>query len=107
MTYHDTVTVQTPGSTTDRYGDTAPDWTTPTEVETPAWVGGDTTKETTTDGDRITLGLACHLPPDVTVTARSRIVWREDTYEIDGDPLPMSRRGVLHHYELTLKRVEG
>lgn len=105
--YADTVTILTASTTTDRYNDVTTDWTSPTETDTPAWVGGQSATERTADGDTATLVLACHLPADVTVTAQSRIRWRDEVYEIDGDPLPMSRRGVLHHYEMTLKRVEG
>lgn len=107
MTYTDTVTVQTPTTTTDRYSDTVESWATPTETNEPAWVGGQTTAETTVDGDRVIQRLACHLSADTAATASSRIVWRGDTYTVDGELLPMSRRGVLHHYELILQRVEG
>lgn len=107
MNLNDTVTVLAAGTSTDRYGQEALDWSAATSVTTPAWVGGQNTTEVTTAGDRILTRLACIVPADVTVTAQSRIVWRANTYDIDGEPLPMSRRGALHHYEMTLTRVEG
>ena len=107
MRYFDTVTILTPGSKTDRYNNTVVDWTTATSADSSAWVGPTSTNENLATGDKLVLNLSCHLPPDVTVTAACRIEWRGDTYEIDGDLLPYSRRGVLHHYECALKRVRG
>lgn len=107
MNLTDTVTVLNPTTTTDRYNNTVDSWTTPTETDSPAWVGGQSTREVLTDGDRTTQLLTCVLDATAPVTPKSRVRWRGDDYEIDGDPLPHSRRGVLHHYELTLKRVEG
>lgn len=107
MNLTDTVTVLNPTSTTDGYNNTVESWATPTETASPAWVGGQATREVLAAGDRTTQLLACILPASAPVTAKSRIRWRGDDYTIDGAPLPQSRRSVLHHYELTLKLVEG
>lgn len=106
MTYHDTVTIVTPGVTTD-YARNVTDWTTATSVDESAWVGGTSTAERLADGDKVVTGLAVHLLPATVATATCRVVWRGDTYQIDGALLPHSRRGVIHHYEAALKRVEG
>lgn len=107
MNLPDTVTVLNPRAVTDRYGNSTETWDTPTAATVPAWVGPARTTETTADGDLVVTTLVCDLMPAAPVTPRSRIRWRGETYEIDGQPMPVMRRGVLHHYELTLKRAEG
>jgi head-tail adaptor len=42
-----------------------------------------------------------------TVTARSRVVDGGRTFEVVGDPWPVHRATVVHHYEATLRLVTG
>lgn len=107
MNLGDTATVLNPGTATDAYGNTTQTWDTPDESVVSAWVGPQRTTEALAAGDLFTSTLLCLLPPDAPVTDKSRIRWRGDDYDIDGQAQPVMRRGVLHHYELTLRKVTG
>lgn len=41
------------------------------------------------------------------ITARDRIEWGDLTFAVDGPPAPVHTPTGLHHYELTLRLVEG
>lgn len=102
------VTVQTPASGTDRYGNATKVWSAGTSVK--GWVArrsGDEVRDGGREGE--VADWVLFVDPDVTVDGRSRVVWSGLTFEVDGPPVPayqgLNRR--LHHYEVNLRRVDG
>lgn len=103
-----TVTVLTPGTTTDAYGDTVPNWTTATSVSSAARVVQRSARENIDTRDASITEWVVYLPGDVTVTHANRIVWDGLTFEVAGDPKPAVRRtSTVHHYEVPLNRIAG
>jgi hypothetical protein len=101
-----------PGVMVDRYGASVPDWNNPTTTPLKAWISQRGRSEDTAAGRRAYIGdWVCYLFPEASPTAGDRIVWDGPTFEVDGPPLPayVPRGGVpsLHHWELTIKLVEG
>jgi hypothetical protein len=99
-------------TTTDRYGNTVPDWTTRLDREPVAGclVAPDTSPEDLEQGRRgVVLGLTVYTPADVDPGAHDRFEIHGDTWEVDGEPAPWrypgSGRSAGH--QIHLRRVEG
>lgn len=104
------VTLLTPTSGTDRYGDTAANWTAPEATAVPGCaVAPRASTETTADGDRVIIGLTVYLPPGTAVTSKQRVVVRGETYEVVGEPGEWRSpyTGWAPGTEIALQRVEG
>lgn len=106
----ETVTRQRATTRTDRYTNTALDWTTPTEltIDGCAFAPGGTSEDH--DGrDAVIQGPTLYAPEGADITAADRVVIRGTAYEVDGEPGvwidPYSRRtaGV----EVPLRVVTG
>ncbi|MEU3289897.1 phage head completion protein [Streptomyces longwoodensis] len=109
------VVVEHPGSKTDRYGNTVPDWSqgATTRAEVAAWLqqnsgGEDTDQRDAQIGEWLML---CN-PETVegeplTVHGSDRVQWGELRFEVIGPPGPAYTPDELHHYEIRLKSVEG
>lgn len=102
-----TVTVLTAGSTTDRYGNTVPDWTAATTSTTKAWLSQRSRSEDEINRDAQVATWVAFLPADTTISGHSRLRWSGITFEIVGPPLPAYTPRGLHHYEADLRVVEG
>lgn len=102
-----TVTILTPGTTTDRYNNIVADWTAPTERSARAWFAQQTSTEDHTQRDaQVTEGTAT-FAPDVGLSASDRVVVDGATYEVVGVPnVAWTPRGP-HHVEAHLRAVVG
>ncbi|MFF3867355.1 head-tail adaptor protein [Micromonospora sp. NPDC001898] len=89
------------------YGNKARDWDNapPGEVYR-AEVQPLPTSEDIVGEQRVTTRFRVFLPPTADLEATDHVVWDGATYEVDGAVLPWKRRGVLHHLEALLIRVE-
>ena len=107
------IEVETPGTTTDRYGNTVPDWTESTRVEVAGWLQQNTGREDTDQRDaQIGEWLLICNPVDIggyalTVHGADRVHWNGAVFEVIGPPGPAYVPTELHHYEIRLKTVEG
>lgn len=106
MILHDTVTRLRAELVDGPYGNQQHDWANATSETYPAEVQPMPTSEDVASQQRVTTRFRVLLGPTADIEATDRIVWGGNTYEVDGDVLPWKRRGVLHHYEALLLRVE-
>lgn len=94
---------------TDEYGNDTLDWSAPDEIDLtegsiqPVQAPEDQQPLRDAVGDRWLVILS---DPDADVTALDRIVWRGQTYAVDGTPL-VYRSGVLDHVEFFMAAVKG
>jgi hypothetical protein len=106
----ETITILTAATTTDLYGNTVPDWTSPASRTAAAYVRPVATSDEHADDGRDVSDRRWQLHTnDQAVTAFDRIVRDGVTYEVEGDPLvwahlPGGRAG---HTKLQLRRVDG
>ncbi|MBQ1122644.1 hypothetical protein [Streptomyces sp. B15] len=111
------VDVVTPGTRTDRYGNTIDDWSPEavTRQQARAWMQQNTGSEDT-DQRNAQVGewLMVANPRAVdgqplSVTGKCRIEWPDQglTFEVAGPPGPAYEPTALHHYEIRLTAVEG
>ena len=107
----ETVTLLTPGTTTDAYGQTVADWATPTALVftlVPVWPR--TTAETAEPGRvPVVVGLTVVLPAGTAVTTLDRVTVRGATYDVDGIPFDWLNpfTGWAPGVTVDLKRREG
>ncbi len=104
----DTVTRLRPSTTTSR-GSTILDWSHPKRMDIQGCSMQPASTSLTTDG-RV-LGISdlytLFAPPNADITAGDRIVYRGNTYEIDGDVRVQPAAGRLEHIQITLRRYHG
>lgn len=107
----ETVTVLTPGSTTDGHGNAVADWDDPEETElTGCVVAPAQTPEDRSAGRQGVISLrTVYVPRGATVAATDRLVVRGEIYEVDGDPGPwVSGFGsTMGGLEVSVRRVAG
>lgn len=83
----ETVTRQRATATTDVYGNTQTDWTTPATLTlTVRGVEPTSSKEENDNRQTVITGYRLYLEPGADVLAGDRIVMRGSTYDVDGDP---------------------
>lgn len=110
-----TITILTATTTTDGYGNTVLDWTSPASRTAAAYVRPVSTSvrpagDEFVDAGRDVSERAWQVHTnDQAVTAFERVVHDGVTYEIDGDPLVWKTApgGRLGHTKLQLRRVDG
>lgn len=108
----ETVVRQRPTVTApDRYGDTQPDWTTPSTVTlTVRGIEPVSSSEDDNDGRQAVItGYRIYLEPGADVLAGDRVVLRGTTYDVDGAPADWrSPRGSnVGGVVVALKAMEG
>lgn len=93
----------------DRYGAQRRDWADATStVLTGVSVQPMTATEATTDREYTATRMTLYAPPDADLRATDRVVWRGDTYEVDGPPMTwVDLGGVADHVEAVIKRMAG
>jgi hypothetical protein len=110
-----TITIRTPGETTDAYGNTVPDWDTATTRTAAAYVRPQSTSVRPAGNEHVEVGRdvserswQVHTN-DSAITVTDRIVWDGVTYEVDGDPLRWvsAPGGRLSFTKVQLRRVDG
>lgn len=103
---HD-VTILTPGTTANRYGDSTPNWATATSVASKAWVSQRSSVEDLDHREAQVSGWVVFLPEDTAITGRDRVVWGSVTFEVDGPPNRAWTPRGEHHVEANLRVVDG
>lgn len=88
------------------YGNQGRDWNNTTEQPYAAEVQPVSSTEDVVNQQQTVTRWRLFLGPDADLEATDRIVWDGDTYEVDGDVERWKRRGVLHHLEAVLMRVD-
>lgn len=90
------------------YGVQARDWDSASVTAVAAWVGPVAVAggEEQQSASAVTAVMQVNLPPSVVVSAQDRVRVAGDVFEVDGEPRVAFRRGVVHHREVTLRRVE-
>lgn len=67
-----------------------------------------TSNEATDARDTVISGLIAYVPASADIRATDRIIWRGDTYAVDGDPGCWDDlTGTPDHLEVPLRRVTG
>lgn len=101
------VTILTPGTTTDRYHNDVLDWASATEASAKAWVSQASAAEDHDHRDATVTTLAATFAADAPLTPQSRVVVDGQTYEVVGVPnVAYTPRGA-HHTECQLRAVTG
>lgn len=96
-----------PGSTTDTYGNTIPDWDTATSTAIRCRIEQSTRSETA-DVTRDALVASWRLFANETgIAGRDRITALGLTFEVDGPPALVADGAGTHHLEAVLRTVEG
>lgn len=108
LALRDWVTVLNASTTEDVYGNPTPDWGTAVESVEPAHVRPVTSDEVVVNEDTVEARWKAVLLPATVATAQSRIEWRGQTFEVDGEVQPFTDgRGRIRHKAAYLKRVTG
>jgi hypothetical protein len=109
ITLPHTVTVQRASSSSDRYGNSEPDWSAPSEAEVRAFVQQRTLPgEQHADGRQVVVtGWVAFMDPATAIAAGDRVVWDGRTFEVDGVPGSMWTTTAAHHLEVALRTVDG
>lgn len=107
LALRDWVTVMNATTVTeDPFGNPIPDWGTATEKVEPAHLNPVTSDEVVVNEDTVEARWHVTLLPVTAATALSRIVWRDQTFEVDGEvQSSMDGRGRIRHHGAYLKRV--
>lgn len=93
---------------TDSHGNPVVDWTSATVKVEPATVVPVATSELLQSQDTVTTRFRAFLLPGTVADAKSRILWKSATYEVDGQVEPHTdARSRVHHREALLVRVTG
>lgn len=101
-----TVTWIRPGTTTNDYGDTIPDYANPTTSSLPVMI--EQRRAVEEGGSRdATITTLVLFTNELGIDALDRFVWAAATFEVDGEPWVVYSPGGPHHTEVTIKRVEG
>lgn len=106
----ETITIHTPSSETNRYGDVVDDWSTATDTDvTDAIVYPLTSSENNDNRSALITGLAVLIPDDgVVVPHNARVTARGELWEVDGDVADWSSPwGWDPGRQVNLKRVDG
>jgi hypothetical protein len=94
--------------TEDSHGNVVPDWDNAPSVQEQAHVTPSSTLEIVAGQDVTVSRWKALLLTATTCDARSRVRWRSDTYEVDGEvQLIVDHAGRPNHCTATLKRAEG
>lgn len=101
------VTIITPGTTTDRYGSPALDWSTATSVETLGWFHQRSSSETNEGRDSLLNTCGLTLYPDEQIDAYCRVLFDGTLYDVDGTPVVARTPRGAHHLEVSLIVSEG
>lgn len=95
----------TEGVSEDRYGNPIDEEAAPTIVSASVSpleaTEDDLNRETRTSRYKVLV------EPTVTIDGLDRVEWRGNSYEVVGEPLVFSTRSGPHHYELTIRNIEG
>lgn len=103
---NDTITRQRAPLVSGPYGNSTRDWTNATSVVYSCYVSFVSSTEQVVNLDETQTRAKVTLGPTADVEPTDRMLYRGDTYEVDGTVMPSLRRGALHHQRVVLRRVE-
>lgn len=106
MNYADKVTRVRAGVTTGPYNSSVRDWENAARLVFPAAVQPLSSSEDVVAQQRTETRWRVFTVPVAGFEATDRVEWDGGTYEVDGDVEVHKRRGVPHHLELVIARVE-
>lgn len=103
-----TVSVVNPGTKASEYGNaTQDDWAAAVTTIVPGCsVQPFKAPEFTVDRDNTTTRWLAWMPPQTVISSHSRVVWRGDTYDVDGNP-ELWDFAPLSHIVVNLRRSAG
>lgn len=96
-----------PGTTSDAYGNTAPDWSAPDRLDLPARVEPRSAGEDVIDRDQLTATHVVWVRPDADIDGRDRLEFAGRVLEVLGPPRHFDTPAGPHHIELQMREVEG
>lgn len=102
-----TVTILTADSRTDAYGDTQPDWTTPTGESVNGWLAQQSSIQDLDGRNATSTALILTVPAGTVITARNRVVIDGRTYEVSAEPIAAWTPRGEHHIEAQLEVIDG
>ena len=105
-----TVTRRRATTTTDRYGNTVANWSTPAELAIDGCIVAPDTNAETNDLGRqgVLVGWSLFRHSDADIEALDRIVTADGTFEVDGEPARWSSpHSALRGIDVQLRRMEG
>lgn len=105
--YYDTATRQRAGSSTDRYGNTIDDWTSPATLDFACAIQPAATTENIIDRDTVVTRWRLHCAADTDITPLDRVSWRGRTLAVDGDLELHLLKGTPDHLEAFLVGATG
>lgn len=88
------------------YGNSGRDWNNPTSQVYACYVSFASSTEDVVNLDQTQTRAKVTLGPEADIDPTDRMLYRGNTYEVEGDVMPSLRRGVLHHQRVVLRRVE-
>lgn len=97
-----------PGQGDDEHGNPTPDWASAAWSREPALIQPVSSSENNAAQDTVISRWRIFLLPVTAATSLSRVRWRGDVYEVDGEVQVFpDLRAKPHHHEAFLRRVEG
>lgn len=107
MIFRDTVTIRRASVVAGPYNSTERNWSAATSTSSAADVQPLQTTEQIVGQDSVVTRWRIYLPAGADLVYTDRVDWDGSTFEVDGEVERWKRRGVLHHLEAVLKRVQG
>ena len=104
------VSVLTPGSKVDRYGNTLPDWDTATSTTIRGrfeFLLSDAVSLREKTVGRDDAVSTWRFYTNDAINMRQRLVWGTRTFDIDGEVAPVYDAANLHHYEALARTSDG
>lgn len=99
------LTVLTPATTTDTYGDGVLDYDAATSRDTLGWFTQLSSVEMIDGRDAVTTDVAVFLAADDPISANDRVVTSDGTWDVVGTPAVRSTPRGPHHVEVRLSKV--
>ena len=96
-----------PATTTNRYGDTVADWSSPATIAERGWITRETSTEVAGGREAVTSEWSLTLPATSQVAANHRVRYDGVDYEIVGDIERASTPRGAHHLVVRLRSVRG
>jgi head-tail adaptor len=103
----DTVTVVSPVTGTDDYGNTGVTWDAATRRNAAGRIEPLSSQEVLASRDEIIADWRLFLGPDNPITTYNRVEWSGKTFEVRGAPAVESTPDGPHHIEVNLRYVTG
>jgi hypothetical protein len=101
------VTVLRPGTATDEYNNSRPDWTAPTTATWPGRLEQRTAREVTADQATQVADWVLFLAPEAEIASSDRVQVDGTVFEVVGPPALATSPWRASHLEVNLRHVQG